>query len=130
MNRPTRFPSLPILSGVLVILLAVALLAATTIPAQALPEYSAQTGEPCASCHVSPSGGGPRAPRGQAWVGGGKPGAVPDLAAALEQLGVHLENDPTQYLAPMQAPPAAQPLQTNPANARRLHQHLQSYDGN
>ncbi len=38
--------------------LMLALLPAAT--AQALPEYSAQTGEPCASCHISPSGGGAR----------------------------------------------------------------------
>ena len=35
-------------------------------PGEALPEYSAQTGEPCATCHVSPSGGGPPRP---AWAG-------------------------------------------------------------
>jgi hypothetical protein len=39
----------------------------STHNAQALPEYSAQVGEPCSSCHISPSGGGPRGPRGQAW---------------------------------------------------------------
>jgi len=68
--------------------LMLALLPAAT--AQALPEYSAQTGEPCASCHISPSGGGPRGPRGQAWVASGKPGAVPDTLEALELLGVEL----------------------------------------
>jgi hypothetical protein len=50
-------------------------------PSLALPEYSVQTGEPCASCHVSPSGGGVRTPRGQAWVAEERPSTVPDLAA-------------------------------------------------
>ena len=58
-----------------------------------------QTGEPCATCHVSPSGGGPRTPRGQAWVGEGKPGEVPDLVAALDALGVTLEVNEAYYLA-------------------------------
>jgi mono/diheme cytochrome c family protein len=30
-------------------------------PVHALPEYAARTGEACATCHVSPGGGGPRA---------------------------------------------------------------------
>ena len=54
---------------------------------QALPEYATQTGEPCATCHISPSGGGLRTPRGQAWVGSDKPGAVPALAAVAGAAG-------------------------------------------
>ena len=41
-------------------------------PSQALPEYSAQTGEPCAACHISPSGGGLRTPAGRrGWAAAG-----------------------------------------------------------
>ncbi len=98
--------------------------------AEALPEYSAQTGEPCATCHLSPSGGGARTPRGQAWVGSGKPGAVPDLAAALEQLGVHMEINQEDYtLVPVTIQPA-EPLVANPADTGRIYEWVSGYDGN
>lgn len=67
-------------------------------PAQALPEYSSQTGEPCATCHASPSGGGVRTPRGQAWVAQSKPGEVPDLVTALDALGVSLTVNQDDYV--------------------------------
>ncbi len=116
--------------GLIILLAAGLLLAWQTEPAKALPEYSAQTGEPCATCHLSPSGGGSRGPRGQAWVGGGKPAAVPDLAQSLELLGIKMDVDASQYLAPSTPPPAAEPLQVNPAAAEKLHQTLKTYDGN
>lgn len=126
-------PSVLVLSLiVLTILAALALLHPQS--AQALPEYSAQTGEPCATCHVSPSGGGPRGTRGQAWVGGGKPGVVPDLAKALELLGIYLDVDESQYLAPSDPPAPADALDAAPAGdpavGAELHQILQNYDGN
>lgn len=96
----------------------------------ALPEYSAQTGEPCATCHLSPSGGGPRGPRGQAWVGNGKPGSVPNLVEALSLLGIQLNMDESQYQAPNQPAPEAQPLAVEPAQAGQIHHWLQNYDGN
>jgi mono/diheme cytochrome c family protein len=99
-------------------------------PAKALPEYSAQTGEPCMTCHISPSGGGPRGPRGQAWVGGGKPGQVPQLTEALESLGVKLDSDPSQFQAPTGEPAAAQPMTVSPAALDALQRRLQAYDGN
>ncbi len=68
-------------------------------PSQALPEYSAQTGEPCATCHISPSGGGLRTPRGQGWIGSGRPGAVPALADALALLGVRLKVNEKDFVA-------------------------------
>ncbi len=37
-------------------------------PVHALPEYAARTGESCATCHVSPGGGGPRTLRGLLWA--------------------------------------------------------------
>lgn len=98
--------------------------------AYALPEYSAQTGEPCASCHLSPSGGGARGPRGQAWVGSGKPGQIPDLAASLEILGVELEVDEALYsVAPETIPPAG-PLSLDPETVDGLHEWLREYEGN
>lgn len=81
-------------------------------PARALPEYSSQTGEPCATCHASPSGGGVRTPRGQAWVAQSKPGEVPDLVAALDALGVSLDVNEADYVLVPEtiAPPVRLPV--------------------
>jgi len=46
---------------------------------RALPDYAARTGEPCATCHINPAGGGPRNQRGLLWVAAGKPDKVPPL---------------------------------------------------
>jgi mono/diheme cytochrome c family protein len=113
------------------LLLATALLLAL-LPistAQALPEYASQTGEPCASCHISPSGGGPRGPRGQAWVASGKPGAVPDTLQSLELLGVELNVDPAYFTeAAPQVP--AEALEVAPGQGQSLYRWLGQYDGN
>ncbi len=50
--------------------------------AYALPEYATRTGEPCATCHVNPAGGGARTVRGSLWVAAGKPDVVPPLPGA------------------------------------------------
>lgn len=121
------------LAVLIVTLIGAALLLAAAWPgesAQALPEYSAQTGEPCASCHLSPSGGGQRGPRGQAWVGSGKPGQVPDLIAALELLGVRLEADPADYAAPADSASPAQPLHVVTGETQEIQQKLREYPGN
>lgn len=118
-----------ILVGLLLIALAV-LVARPSSPAQALPEYSAQTGEPCASCHYSPSGGGVRTPRGQAWVGSGKPGIVPGLVESLELLGVHMEVDETDFLAPDADPAPPEPLPLTSGEAEAIYRQLQDYRGN
>jgi hypothetical protein len=97
---------------------------------QAVPEYSAQIGEPCSSCHVSPSGGGQRSPRGQAWVGAGKPGSVPDLLTSLDLLGVKLVIDPADYLAVPGLVSPAQPLGIEPGQAQFIHDWLKDYEGN
>jgi len=97
---------------------------------QALPEYAAQTGEPCASCHISPSGGGPRTPRGQAWIADGKPGAVPDLLASLAFLGVDLDVDPDDFTEVPDEIPPAQLLHVRSVEAGKLYQHLSEYSGN
>ena len=39
--------------------------------AQALPAYAAQTGLPCARCHVNPAGGGPNTAFGKAFAANG-----------------------------------------------------------
>src|SRR5512138_175160 len=58
--------------------LAVGLLLFGAMPqAHALPEYGTRTGEPCATCHVNPAGGGPRTARGALWIAAGKPDKVP-----------------------------------------------------
>jgi mono/diheme cytochrome c family protein len=49
----------------------------------ALPEYAARTGEPCATCHVSAGGGGPRTLRGLLWAARGRPDQVPELPGLL-----------------------------------------------
>ena len=57
-------------------------------PAHALPEYATRTGEPCATCHVNPGGGGPRTLRGLLWSARGKADAVPQLPGMLAAPGV------------------------------------------
>ncbi len=60
-------------------------------PAQALPEYATRTGQPCATCHVNPAGGGPRTLRGSLWVAQGKPDEVPPLPGGEEQPATGLD---------------------------------------
>ena len=106
--------------GVLIALAFVNVLAvvlAAGQPSAALPEYSEQTGEPCAGCHISPSGGGLRTPRGQAWVGSGRPGVVPGLTDALALLGVRLKVDEADFVAVPGAVQPAEPLRMKPAEA-------------
>lgn len=118
-----------LMMGVVVVLTAV-LIFQPTATVQALPEYSANVGEPCSSCHISPSGGGARTPRGQAWVGSGKPGLVPDLRAALELLGVNLDIDESDFVAPAGEIPPAAPLEYKVEPAAGLHDLLAGYEGN
>jgi hypothetical protein len=107
------------------------ILAIVHVPAgRALPEYSAQTGEPCATCHVSPSGGGPRGPRGLAWVASNKPSAVPDLVQSLQLLGVELTADPSDFKASDAQVPEAGKLEVQPWQGKPLYQWLNDYDGN
>jgi hypothetical protein len=118
-----------IFSGILILGMSLWLLlpSATT---QALPEYAAQTGEPCSSCHISPSGGGARGPRGQAWVASDKPGEVPDLVQSLELLGVELSVDPDDFTATDSDVQEAEPLQMTPDQGKQLHRWLSQHDGN
>ena len=103
-----------LLLGILLFVTALFLALLPTNSAGALPEYSAQTGEPCASCHVSPSGGGPRGPRGQAWVASNKPGNVPDTLESLDILGVAVN----------------EALEMKTVKGLPLYRWLNDYDGN
>lgn len=119
-----------IICGSLFLLAAVVLALIPNGQVRALPEYSAQTGEPCATCHISPSGGGPRGPRGQAWVASSKPGAVPDLVQSLELLGVELSVDPAYFVAPDAFIPDEPQLETVTWQGPPLYRWLINYDGN
>lgn len=84
---------LPVLLGAG--LLFAALFALRPEPVHALPEFTQRTGESCATCHVSPGGGGPRTMRGLIWSAKGRPDAVPDLPGVLLAPGV--EDGETLY---------------------------------
>jgi len=120
----------PLIFLVVAFFLVIALTSIPSVAVQALPEYAAQVGEPCASCHISPSGGGPRSPRGQAWVAASKPGYVPSELEALEMLGVNLDIDPEAYSIVPEVIPPAEPLQVDPSKALKLHEWLGTYSGN
>jgi mono/diheme cytochrome c family protein len=119
-----------ILLGLLLLATAVLLALLPASTAVALPEYSAQTGEPCASCHISPSGGGPRGPRGQAWVASSKPGAVPDTLEALEVLGVELTVDPAYFTVTDLEVQEPEALESTSGQGQPLYRWLNQYDGN
>jgi mono/diheme cytochrome c family protein len=119
-----------VLLGILFLVTALFLSLLPASSADALPEYSAQTGEPCASCHISPSGGGPRGPRGQAWVASGKPGAVPDTLEALELLGVELTVDPAYFTVTDLEVQDPEALETTSGSGQSLYRWLSDYDGN
>lgn len=116
--------------GLLLILVAIVLAFKPNATANALPEYSTQTGEPCATCHVSPSGGGPRGPRGLAWVASGKPSVVPDLVQSLELLGVEITVDPAYFTATNVAVPQPEKLQLITWQGKPVYQWLSEHDGN
>src|SRR5512139_4019292 len=119
-----------ILLGGLVLCVSLLLLVPPSSTSRALPEYAAQTGEPCSSCHISPSGGGPRGPRGQAWVASEKPSAVPDLVASLELLGVELKVDPAYFAATGAQVQGPEPLSIPSTQSREMFRRLSEYDGN
>jgi len=119
-----------ILLGILFLVTALFLALLRVSTAHALPEYASQTGEPCATCHISPSGGGPRGPRGQAWVASGKPGAVPDTLQSLELLGVELNVDPAYFTVTdlqVQEPEAPE---VPSGQGQPLYRWLNDYGGN
>jgi hypothetical protein len=97
--------------------------------ARAMPEYAATVSEPCATCHISPSGGGLRTPRGMGWVAAGKPGQVPTLEEALKLLGVTLPPESGAYTAPPGPQPTPAPLSSQPAG-QNLPAWLRQHAGN
>lgn len=119
-----------IIFGALMLCTFLALALALPSTAQALPEYAAQTGEPCFSCHISPSGGGARGPRGQAWVASGKPSTIPDLTQSLELLGVELSVDESYFTVAASEVQEAETLAPAPAQSQKLFHWLSQYDGN
>lgn len=118
-----------IISGVLLLCMSLFLMLPSS-RTQALPEYAAQTGEPCSSCHISPSGGGARGPRGQAWVASSKPSIVPDLARSLELLGVELNTDSAYFTEADEQVQDVEALDLSPAQRQKLFRWLSDYDGN
>lgn len=76
------------LIALLAVLFVMILVLITPRPTQALPEYAQRTGEPCATCHVSPGGGGPRTMRGLLWIADGRPDKVRAFAGILLAPGV------------------------------------------
>src|SRR5574340_846073 len=118
-----------ILAGCLLVCTAFLLLLPPRASGHALPEYAAQTGEPCSSCHISASGGGPRTPRGQGWVASSKPSVVPSLVDSLELLGVELNTDSTHFTNTGTEIKPAEPLQVKTGQGRRLFQWLSQYGG-
>ena len=99
----------------------------STTTSHAMPEYATRVGEPCATCHLSPAGGGLRNVRGQAWVASDKPGTVPSTTEALKILGVVMPADMSIYTATHFVAPV--PLQTR-ITYSPLIERLTSYEGN
>jgi mono/diheme cytochrome c family protein len=114
------FPTL--LAGVLLIIFGVS-------SARAMPEYAATTGEPCATCHVSPAGGGLRNVRGQAWVASDKPAVVPSTTEALKILGIQMPADMSIYTTSTSQPLPA-PFDTQSTKYSLLITRLLRYEGN
>lgn len=94
-------------TGILILGNAGAILA--TRPANALPNYSAQTGLACGRCHVNPAGGGPRTAFGKAFAANGhkvpsnkkshKAPAKPKKKTAISMSQVVATQKPDQWLA-------------------------------
>lgn len=130
LNSKRVMQGLLITFGVLILCTSLLFGLATPPTAQALPEYAVQTGEPCSSCHISPSGGGPRGARGQAWVASNKPGTIPDLMQSLELLGVELSVDPAYFTVTKPDVQEAEALKVAPVQSQELFRWLSQYDGN
>ena len=123
-NHVSRF-TFPILLS-----LFVGIIILTAAPARAMPEYATRTGEPCATCHVSPAGGGLRNVRGQAWVLNGKPATVPSTTEALQILGIQLPADMSIYTAAPSTQPTPAPFNAQLEKYSPLIERLLKYEGN
>lgn len=80
-----------LLAGLLLGLLLTSFLLIAPRLVYALPEYAERTNQPCATCHISPGGGGPRTMRGLLWIADGRPDEVRTFSNILLAPGV---NDP------------------------------------
>lgn len=87
--RSVAWIGLGVLAGMLVFI--------TWPTAHALPEYAARTGQPCATCHVNPAGGGPRTLRGLLWIAQGRPDEVPLLPGSEAETDEAALNGATLY---------------------------------
>ena len=74
--------------GIAAVALGIFLLIDDVSPAYALPEYTTRTEEPCAACHVSAGGGGPRTLRGMLWTAEDRPDEVPIIENSLLAPGI------------------------------------------
>ncbi len=126
--RVTIYDFMWVVGILMVVLLAMAVGTAPTV--HAMPEYATRVGEPCATCHVSPAGGGLRNLRGQAWVLSGKPSTVPTTADALVLMGIRIPSDMTIYTAAPSSIPQPAPLAIQPISKTLLFQKLSEYEGN
>ncbi len=82
-NTQYRFKQYVLLFGLAAVVVIALTFWAGNHTVYALPEYSARTGESCATCHVSAGGGGPRTLRGLLWSAQGRPDKVPALPGIL-----------------------------------------------
>ncbi len=105
---------------ILLLILAFIIVFAVGTPARAMPEYATRVGEPCATCHVSPAGGGLRNLRGQAWVASDKPSTVPSTEQALQILGLSFPDDTSIYTSVPPTIPTPLPLRVQPASVLPL----------
>lgn len=69
-KSPVRF-GCGLAGAAVLLLLTGTFMAVAPQPANALPKYTAQTGQPCGRCHVNPAGGGPRTAFGKAFAANG-----------------------------------------------------------
>lgn len=89
-----------ILVATAVVAAAIAMATQSTLVA-ALPQYATATGQPCATCHVNPAGGGTLTARGQAFA------AVPTHAS--NPSAAFAQSDPAPAPAPAPSAPAPAP---------------------
>lgn len=111
---------LALVAGSVVALLVLTLV--RPIPAAALPDYAAKTGQPCATCHVNPAGGGARNSFGQRFEAipthsSDPAGAFAQAQAAAQPTATAAPAKPAATATPAPAAPAATPTSAPAAPA-------------
>jgi hypothetical protein len=71
MNMQAKGAFIGIFSAAAAILIVGTMSLIVSQPASAKPEFAAQTGKPCANCHVNPAGGGKRTAAGEKFKANG-----------------------------------------------------------